>query len=42
MAGIATDLADGMAKAEDAATSGAATDVLDRFIELTGRLAPAG
>ena len=42
MAGIATDLADGMARAEEAATSGAAKDVLDRFIEMTGRLAPAG
>jgi anthranilate phosphoribosyltransferase len=42
MAGIATDLADGMARAEEAATSGAANDVLDRFIEMTGRLAPAG
>jgi anthranilate phosphoribosyltransferase len=42
MAGVATDLADGMARAEAAATSGAATDVLDRFVEMTGRLAPAG
>ena len=42
MAGVATDLADGMARAEQAATSGAANDVLERFIEMTGRLAPAG
>jgi len=42
MAGVATDLADGMARAEAAATSGAAKDVLDRFVEMTGRLAPAG
>lgn len=41
MAGVATDLTDGMARAEEAATSGAANDVLERFIEITGRLAPA-
>ena len=42
VAGVATDLTDGMARAEEAATSGAANDVLERFIEMTGRLAPAG
>ena len=41
MAGIASSLQDGMARAEEAATSGAAKDVLERFINTTGRLAPA-
>ncbi len=41
MVGIATDLQDGMARAEEAATSGAANEVLVRFIEMTRRLAPA-
>ena len=41
MVGIATDLQDGMARAEEAATSGAANEVLVRFIETTRRLAPA-
>ncbi len=38
MAGIAHDMADGMARAEQAATGGAAKDVLERFIDMTGRL----
>lgn len=42
MAGIADGLEDGMARAEEAAVSGAAGDRLGRFAELTGRLAPVG
>jgi anthranilate phosphoribosyltransferase len=40
MAGIATSLEDGMARAEEAAVSGAARDRLDAFIDATRRLAP--
>jgi len=40
MAGIATSLEDGMARAEEAAVSGAARDRLDEFIDATRRLAP--
>jgi anthranilate phosphoribosyltransferase len=42
MAGIAEDLEEGMARAEQAATSGAAQERLQRFVDVTGRLAPVG
>jgi len=42
MAGLAQSLEKGMGMAEDAVTSGAALDVLDRFAALTNDLAPAG
>lgn len=40
MAGVASSLEDGLARAEQAATSGAARERLEAFIDLTGRLAP--
>ncbi len=41
MAGVALSLEDGMARAEQAAISGAARERLEAFIDVTGRLAPA-
>jgi anthranilate phosphoribosyltransferase len=39
-AGITSSLEDGMARAEEAAASGAARERLDAFIDATRRLAP--